>query len=226
MSSLETSLADRQELSVVHVSLLCVEPDAPWVFCSSRPTQLKTPPTKSPHPSRSTSTSKGHQNIFTDITTTVYALSPYTNFPRSLPPTVSDLGLSLPFIPEPPSFTSSEPTLDHSHSPLPHPLPLLPRSSTTLICAPTSPTAITMLHIHFLHTLHTSPCSASVNTSTPQQITSLHADITRNFHDLAVLARVRWRLGSNPVLPFHLAAVEAMRVALDRDQYSMDGADP
>ena len=53
--------------------------------------------------------------------------------------------------------------------------------------------------------------------TTADELSKLHADITRNFHELAVLARARWRLGVNPLLPFHLAAVEAMRIALDCD---------
>lgn len=42
-------------------------------------------------------------------------------------------------------------------------------------------------------------------------------DISRNFYELAVLAKVRWRLGGRlpgPCLPFHLAALDTMRTVL------------
>lgn len=49
----------------------------------------------------------------------------------------------------------------------------------------------------------------------------LLTDITRSFHALSVLAGARWRLAqpgaADPSLPFHLAAVDAMRSALERD---------
>jgi mediator of RNA polymerase II transcription subunit 13 len=86
-----------------------------------------------------------------------------------------------------------------------------------------------MLHIHLLHVIPpvSSLLSPSTATTTADEVSKLHADITRNFHELAVLAGARWRLGVNPLLPFHLAAVEAMRIALDRDRGrdGWDGAD-
>jgi len=51
----------------------------------------------------------------------------------------------------------------------------------------------------------------------PEELCKLCTDITHNFHELAVLTAARWLPGVNPLLPFHLAAVEAMRLALDRD---------
>lgn len=71
-----------------------------------------------------------------------------------------------------------------------------------------------MLHIHLLHALQ--------HPTTPLDKDTLHSDITDNYHELAVLAGSRWKLGVNPILPFHLAAVEAMRIALDRDTERTD----
>jgi mediator of RNA polymerase II transcription subunit 13 len=78
-----------------------------------------------------------------------------------------------------------------------------------------------MLHIHLLH-VFSPPSPTSMGTA--DEVHQLHVDITRNFHELAVLASARWRLGVNPLLPFHLAAVAAMRLALDRDR-DRDGCD-
>ncbi|KAG6874003.1 hypothetical protein C0995_007960 [Termitomyces sp. Mi166 len=209
-------------LRISSFTLLSVEPDAPWTFISTR-SQIhapKSPPTKVHNPSRASSSTKMQpQNIFTDITTTVFATSPYNSLPQSYPPSFADLGIFLSHVPEDAGHSATSglersPTLS-----LPHPLPLIPRSSSTLICIPAtpSPTSISMLHLHLLHNVRSS--------GSTQDIPSLHTAITHNFHELAVLARVRWRLNGNPILPFHLAAVEAMRIALGRDQYGIDIAD-
>ncbi|GLB33323.1 putative component of the SRB8-11 complex [Lyophyllum shimeji] len=210
-------------LRMASATVLSAELEAPWTFCSSRPPSKATP-TKT---LRSSTSKNQPQNIFTDISTTYYALTPHNALPQSHPPTLTDLGLSLSLIPESQHTPASPGVLQQEQqngpaSALPHPLALLPRSSTTLICLPAtpSPTAITMLHIHLLHTIRP-PASAT----TQEDIPALHTAITRNFHELAVLATTRSRLGVSPALPYHLAAVEAMRIALDRDQYGMDAAD-
>lgn len=41
-------------------------------------------------------------------------------------------------------------------------------------------------------------------------------EVATNYHDLSVLTRERWKLNANPILPFHLAALEVMQFALDR----------
>jgi mediator of RNA polymerase II transcription subunit 13 len=67
-----------------------------------------------------------------------------------------------------------------------------------------------MLQIHLLHTASSSHSTMRI----PD--TDTHVEITKNYHELAQLARYRWRMDVNPILPFHLAALEAMQVALDR----------
>ncbi|KAG6918518.1 hypothetical protein DXG01_013880 [Tephrocybe rancida] len=211
--------ANSRGLRIASFTLLSVEPDAPWTFCSTRPQHSRSPTPKSPHlkahtTTRTSSNAKGPQNIFTDVSTTTFVTPPYTSLPQSYPPTFADLGLSLSHIPE---------ADQHHHTlSLPHLLPLLPRSTTTLVSVPNtpSPTAISMLHLHLLHTVRPPGATAPL-----EDDSTLHTAITQNFHELAVLARARWRLDVNPVLPFHLAAVEAMRIALGRDQYGIDAAD-
>ncbi|KAG6840613.1 hypothetical protein C0991_005562 [Blastosporella zonata] len=205
---------------IASFTLLSVEPDAPWTFCTTRSHPTKPPAPRSPslkahNATRTSSISKGQpQNIFTDISTTIFVTSPYTSLPQSYPPTSMDLGISLSHVPE---SGTDQPTTS-----LPHPLPLLPCSTTSLVCIPAtlSLTAASMLHLHLLHTVR--PQSAM---APPEETATLHAAITQNFHELAVLARTRWRLDVSPILPFHLAAVEAMRIALGRDQYGIDVAD-
>ncbi|KAG6885784.1 hypothetical protein C0993_009889 [Termitomyces sp. T159_Od127] len=212
-------------LRVSSFTVLSVEPDAPWTFISTRPKTpvTKSPPTKVHNLSRTSSSAKVQpRNIFTDITMTVFATSPYNSIPQSYPPSLANLGVFLSHVPEDVGQSATSGFEESPPPSLPHPLPLLPRSSTTLICIPAtpSPTSISMLHLHLLHNVR-SPGSIS----SAQDMSSLHTAITHNFHELAVLARARWRLHVNPVLPLHLAAVEAMRIALGRDQYGIDIAD-
>jgi mediator of RNA polymerase II transcription subunit 13 len=220
---LDAMIATRGGLAIAHISLLSVEPDAPWTFISRSNINVNvSPKQKTPSPKHQ----NNHPQIFTDITTTFFFLAHRNRFPQSFPLAPADLGLCHSYIPESISApTSSSTDTEHTTGqyPYPHPLPLLAHSSTTLVCLPAtpSPTSISMLHIHLLHVV--SPLT-STSMSTADEVYQLHADITRNFHELAVLASARWRLCVNPLLPFHLAAVEAMRIALDRDR-DRDGCD-
>ncbi|KAG5352297.1 hypothetical protein C0989_002899 [Termitomyces sp. Mn162] len=212
-------------LRISSFTILAVEPDTPWTFISTQPqTPAPTsPPAKVHNLSRTFSSAKVQpQNIFTDITSTIFATTPYNHLSQFYPLSFSDLGIFLSHVPEDggQSVTSGfeqSPTLS-----LPHLLPLLPRSSTTLICIPAthSPTSISMLHLHLLHSIRQPGFISSA-----QDISSLHTAITHNFHELAVLAYTRWRLNVNPILPIHLAAVEAMQIALSHDQYGADITD-
>lgn len=84
---------------------------------------------------------------------------------------------------------------------------IMPISTTILarIPADASLSSTTMIHLHLLHTIK-SPHSSLTTTDW-----ETHKAITRNYHDLAVLAKVRRRTQDfNPILPFHLAALEIM----------------
>jgi mediator of RNA polymerase II transcription subunit 13 len=204
----------------VHITLLSAEPDAPWTFLPTKPKpQIKHKPTMPTRTSSSSSPKHQYHSTFTDISSMIYSLPPRTHLPEFLPPSSADLGLCLPYIPE-----SSCPSTGSLEDPSPHPLPLLPHSSTTLIRVPNSPSSasISMLHLHLLHIFPALPLLSPPPT---KEISELHSDITRNFYELSVLAGTRWHLSVNPLLPFHLAAVEAMRIALDRDRGGMDVSD-
>jgi mediator of RNA polymerase II transcription subunit 13 len=182
-------------------------------------------------PSSSSSSTKT-PSLFIDVSSTTYAIFPKRNLSLSLPPTPADLGLSLSFVPE--SGCSSPTTATPSPAPedasplsstsgtsytpeYPHPLPLRPLSTTLLVRVPAASIASTpsILHINLLAAF---PYDAETN------VGQLHADITQSYHDLAVLSAARWKLaqmGADPILPFHLAAVDAMRAALERDGASL-----
>lgn len=102
---------------------------------------------------------------------------------------------------------------------LPHPITILPMHSSYLIRVPNaaSSSAVSITAIHLLRSFH-SPVQAS--TPRPPDDCALLQDMTRNYYDLAVLTKVRHRLdgvGGHKGLPLHLAAVDAMRMALDRE---------
>ncbi|KAJ7496590.1 mediator complex subunit 13 C-terminal-domain-containing protein [Mycena latifolia] len=216
MSFLAKAVPTCTALPDVHVTLLSVEPDASWTFLPSD-APPKTPSTPVPTPS-----------LFIDVSSTTYAIFPKRVLPLSLPPTPVDLGLSLSFVPESgyssPTTATSSPAAEIA-SPVsttsgcggapeyPHPLPLRPLSTTLLVRVPAASIASTasMLHINLLAAF-------------PQETDGLHVEITHSFHELAVLSAARWRLaqmGADPILPFHLAAVDAMRAALERDGTSV-----
>ncbi|KAJ7799951.1 hypothetical protein B0H14DRAFT_3113979 [Mycena olivaceomarginata] len=73
----------------------------------------------------------------------------------------------------------------------------------------------------------TPPPATPAGSTGPTQptVAQLHADITKSYHELSVLSAARWRLAqmgsADPILPFHLAAVDAMRAALERDGTSL-----
>jgi len=93
-----------------------------------------------------------------------------------------------------------------------------PLASATLLRVPTGTdyTSVSMLCIHLLHKTHPSQPSSS-----PTEQTTLK-DIAQNYHDLSILARHRWKLKANPILPFHLAALDEISAALTCDESFTD----
>ncbi|KAJ7750136.1 mediator complex subunit 13 C-terminal-domain-containing protein [Mycena maculata] len=229
----------------LQVTLLSVEPDAQWTFfpLDAPPPKAPAAPPPAPapagntklHPSlppkpmarvpSSSSSAPKPPSLYIDVSSTTYALFPTRHLPLALPPAPADLGLALSFVPEsgcasPTAATPSEGGSPHSSAPgasvaehHPHPLPVQPRATALLVRVPAASVASTpsMLHIGLLATF---PLASDADDG-------LLPDITRSFHALSVLAGARWRLAqagaADPILPFHLAAVDAMRSALERD---------
>ncbi|TFK64911.1 hypothetical protein BDN72DRAFT_825113 [Pluteus cervinus] len=226
---LDSKVTHSPDSRPLHVTLVCADPDAPWAFLTAKPMPMPTPKQPSvPGRSLSSSVSKSAgQGVFTDISSLTYAIFPTTRSPISVPSSPLDPSLSIPYICEPVSSSPSpspSPSMDpispsQSKFGIPELFtsPILPHATSVLVRVPCSPSpmAITMLHIHLLETFHTPTASHS---SASRDESQLHSDLTRNYYELSVLSRSRWGLNTNPILPFHLGAVEAMRVALDRDR--------
>lgn len=229
----------------LHHSLVCVVPDASWLFIPSKSNPLPLPVPRPIAPSRSSSSSK-QPSVFTDVSSTTYAIYPTNRISISVPPSQSDLGLSQSFIPELATSISSSPSSPHPRSGysnlnpltqisssslhLPHPVTFLPQATSILIHVPqfSSSSSISMTQIHLLRTVHSYSHSIQASSSSLSVLDEkqLLEDVTRNYHELAMLSRVRWKLdgaGGRKGLPFHVAAVDAMRMALERDWDRLDG---
>lgn len=177
----------------MHVSLLSVEHDVPWTIITPDETPKQ-------HSSIQNRSSTKEVPLFIDISASTWAMYPTAPHPLSSP--TPNINTELTYIPDP----------TESHlPPTPSSPPLLPISSTALIRTSSTSCTPTMLHLHLLYTLKSPSSSLSI----PDIDT--HKDITRNYHELAVISSIRWKLGAGgrEGLPFHLAAVEAMREALD-----------
>jgi mediator of RNA polymerase II transcription subunit 13 len=189
---------------MIHVSLLSIEADLPWSLLAPQrsATQPKAP---SPNPGRASSKEKSGP-IFMDVSATTYALFHLNPLPLTpTTPWARNLSVDLSFVPETDEAPSSED------------LSMLPLSTATLVRVPSDAGESTaMLHLHLLHTIE-SPGS-SLGALGRETL----GDVTRNYYELAVLAGATGRLAANPILPFHLAAVDAMHVALARGDSGAD----
>ena len=74
--------------------------------------------------------------------------------------------------------------------------------------------SIAMLHLCQLHAAWSHRLSlAGAAGALADEDTDTLWDVCQNYHELAVVARSRW-LRVNPILPFHLGALEVMDHAL------------
>lgn len=184
-----------RDIPPFHISILSADCTTSWSF-------LQNPPNNVGHQAlpRRTSNKDSTKSLYVDISTAAtYILYPTIRIPLAAPTTQHWAGAS--FIP------------DSEGAPVTDALPLLPVSTTILLHAPpkqaAAGTTYPTLHIHLLHTLRSSGSSMAISDDV------MHQEITRNYHELAVLAGVRGQ-GSDdyPLLPLHLAALEIMHDAL------------
>jgi len=172
--------------------LMCVELDRTWTFiaphgCIRRPTSE----------SRSSKSSPG--SFMIDASSVTYRLSHSAKMDlTSQSCSAGDFDTPHSHIPDC-SDTASPPYERH----------LRPLGTTTLIRVPCGAdfTSIAMLHLHQLHSARSLRSSLVLSDADTLQ------DVCRNYHELSVLARSRW-LRANPILPFHLGALEIIDRAL------------
>ncbi|KAH7888131.1 mediator complex subunit 13 C-terminal-domain-containing protein [Phlebopus sp. FC_14] len=183
-----------RDLPPFQVILLSVDRNVSWSLVSRQPPHSGEQTTLRRSPGKDVT-----KSIYVDVTmTTTYAIYPNIRIP--LPTPAARQWADSSFVPDIEGTTPSETA------------PILPVSSTILVHSPSNrpnPVYCT-LHIHLLHTCKCSGSSLTI----PDAVT--HQDITRNYHELAVLARLNGHV-EYPLLPLHLAALETMHDALRQE---------
>ena len=175
---------------MVHVSLMCVGSDKALVFIDPHG-GIKRPTSES----RTSKTTSGN-NFMIDLSSATYHLSHSAQVDLLPSGSAGDFE-------SPQSYIA-----DCSDSASAHERHIRPLRTTTLIRVPGDAglTSIAMLHLHQLHSMrHRSSLTLSDE--------DILRDVCRNYHELSVLAHSRW-LKANPILPFHLGALEIMDRAL------------
>jgi len=137
-----------------------------------------------------------HGSIFADVLSPTYALFWRSRFSHGSREALVDP----PFVAE-----MEEEPREEDQSVLPLATSTLLRVGNESDCWPTA-----MVHIHLMHSVRN---GKSTDSSSDEDVLQ---DITRNFYELSVLGRERWTIGGNGTLPFHLAALDVMHLALDR----------
>ena len=177
---------------------MVADPNRPWMFLPPEQLTAQKAPKSPPRANKHTSGS-----VFHDVSATTLLIQ------HSSPTALSlDDGSGSPpayhHIPDAEEETPITTTI------------VRPISSASLIRIPagTDYTSVSTLHLHLLH-VHS--YSSFMTTGRP----TLDA-LAQNYHDLSLLARLRWKLTANPVLPFHLAALEVMSSAVTIDESLMD----
>ncbi|KAI0027383.1 hypothetical protein K488DRAFT_90914 [Vararia minispora EC-137] len=189
---LEDVVLERQELPMVHVSLISVDPDTSWTFVA----QPSARPAPASGINRTSKTNAGAVLADTSLVTHFISHPFRLDF---LPPPSYDPS-ALPYVPDPTDLPVLPPAR----------CPMRPLQTATLVhCPPSSDVTMTsMLHLHLLHAFQ----SQRSTISDAQSARTLE-DVTKSFDRLAMLARAR-SLKASEGLPWHLAALEVMEVAL------------
>jgi mediator of RNA polymerase II transcription subunit 13 len=189
----------------VDVSLLCVNPDSPWLFTKFDTAVFSSQPDNS-----------NKTPVYSDVSSTTYSASLNIVLPIATPPSQHDIGISLPYVADPsspnndgePDSTNSSSTMTTPTTPppvtptTPRKTGLLPRLTSCLIRVPCSAplTSISMLNIHLLSTYSSSSLREedynmhNNNKSDMLDLKVILADVTQNFYELSVLAQLQWKL--------------------------------
>ncbi|KAG1739948.1 mediator complex subunit 13 C-terminal-domain-containing protein [Suillus paluster] len=178
-----------------HVSLLSVEQNLCW------PIIPHLDETAGPASSRR-APAKDSKSIYVDTAAPAYVIYPSTRIPLSSLSCQDQA--DLPFIPDNDGTTTSDT------------LSILPISTSILVRSPSTRSTSTQssIYIHLLHALHTRGSSFSISDDI------MRKDITLNFYELSILAGAMLGFQEYPLLPFHLAALEAMHHSLRQEDIS------
>ncbi|KAG2147926.1 mediator complex subunit 13 C-terminal-domain-containing protein [Suillus clintonianus] len=183
------------DLPPFHVSLLSVEQNLCWpIIPQLNETSASTSSRRAP--------AKDSKSIYVDTAAPTYTIYPSTRIP--LASRSCQEQLDSPFIPDNDGTTTSD-----SSS-------ILPISTSILVRSLSTHTASTQssIYIHHLHALHSPGSSLTISDDT------MRKDITVNFYELSILAGAMLGFQEYPLLPFHLAALEAMNHSLRREDTS------
>lgn len=191
----------------LHVCLVCAQNDIPLPILHS-PVSVNEKQSKAVTQSRS---------VFSDVSSATYSafflqrtpiISPGLLCPWEYPSLVAPAASGEDEVDPPPTTGSSA--------------GILPLSTTALLRMPSSNAEHTNVEALYIHLLYEYKSAKSTLQQTTREV---HADITRNWYDLAVLTRDRWHLSQQGQLPFHLAALESMSKALDPSILNPDAKD-
>ncbi|KAG1767693.1 mediator complex subunit 13 C-terminal-domain-containing protein [Suillus placidus] len=183
------------DLPPFHVSLLSVEQNLCWPIV---PPLNETPGLASSR----RAPAKDSKSIYVDTAAPTYTIYPPARIP--LTSRSCQEQIDLPFIPDNDGTTTSDTST------------ILPISTSILVRSPSTRRASTQssIYIHHLHALHAPGSSLSISDDT------MRKDITLNFYELSVLAGAMLGCQEYPLLPFHLAALEAMHHSLRQEDIS------
>ena len=178
---------------MVHVSLSCVELDRTLSFLEPHGSTKR--PTSENRTASKTTTTSG--NFMIDLSSATYHLSHRAHVDLLMSGSASDFENAQSYV------------ADCSDGISPYERHIRPLRTTSLIRVPgdTGLTSISMLHLHQLHSTRSHRSSLTLSDE------DILRDMCRNYHELSVLAHSRW-LKANPILPFHLGALEIMDRAL------------
>lgn len=227
VSHLDSVVSMSSEVPPIHVTLLAVDNENPWTFLAPSDAASLDIIRRNSAPAVPTrSSTRASHTIFSDASYATYTLTPPEGLTLSpsylaersakcIPPAIIPGSSDLPYIPdlddETDTTSHQQPALDALRVP----------GWSAVICAPstTDHTSISTMRIFQLHVTRSLRSTYEISrkhaAATPSQAHNEHMDdIVRNFFDLSVLARARWKLRADPALPFHLAALEVMRAAL------------
>jgi mediator of RNA polymerase II transcription subunit 13 len=199
ISHLDEVFPSRQELPMVHVTLLSVENNIPWAIVDPHGNvdhEQSLPPPKEKEAS---------PTVFIDESATTYVMSPSVRIPVSASPCTRDITPYLQYIPDPDSDTQS--TSDA--------LGILPLACTTLVRISPGSTydGFSMIQMRLLYIVEAQDAEIE------DEVDLAGNDIAQNYHELCLLSGMRT---GKDVLPWHLRAVASMGSALGRLEVAGD----